>query len=139
MDSLTYEATTGRLLNPDGTLLASCYSGLGKDKNNPGSEGIKNCGPLPEGGYTLTDVEDVNGGPHGPYVIRLTPDKDNEMHGRSGFLMHSDSISHPGAASEGCIVVLGGLSQRQKIWNQPVHHLTVVSGRTVQSLPSLHS
>jgi hypothetical protein len=35
----------------------------------------------------------------------LQPDSANEMHGRSGFFMHADSIAHPGQASEGCIVM----------------------------------
>lgn len=139
MTTLTYEISTGRLLDPSGTLLASCYSGAPADKNKPEFESVKNCGPIPEGVYTLADVEDVNGGPHGPYVIRLDPAPTNKMYGRSGFLMHADSVSHPGAASEGCIVVLGGLAQRQKIWNQPCHMLTVVAGQTGSPPPSVPS
>lgn len=132
---LKYEQSTGRLLNPDGSLLAQCYSGLGPDKNVPASQHKIGQGPLPQGLYTLSSVEYVNGtSPHGPYVIVLTPDKTNMMFGRAGFLMHADSISHPGAASFGCIVVLHGatpkitgLAAREAIWTQAVHRLQVVA------------
>jgi hypothetical protein len=35
----------------------------------------------------------------------LTPDPANDMCGRGGFLIHGDSISHPGDASDWCISV----------------------------------
>jgi Protein of unknown function (DUF2778) len=35
----------------------------------------------------------------------LTPDPSNDMCGRSGFLIHGDSVSHPGDASDGCIIL----------------------------------
>ena len=44
-------------------------------------------------------------GPHGPFVLRLTPAPTNEMFGRDGFLIHGDSIEHPGSASHGCIIL----------------------------------
>lgn len=132
---LAYEQSTGRLLNPDGSLLAQCYSGLGSDKNNPKSQAKGGQGPIPQGMYTLVDVENVKvSGPHGKYVIRLTPDKANEMFGRDGFLIHGDGISDPGAASHGCIVTLHGATEkvlaqpvREAIWSQPVRRLKVVA------------
>ena len=42
---------------------------------------------------------------HGPYVLPLTPDPENLMYGRDGFLIHGDSITNPGSASEGCIIL----------------------------------
>ena len=41
---------------------------------------------------------------HGPLVIPLFAMPENEMFGRSGFLIHGDSVEHPGNASEGCII-----------------------------------
>jgi hypothetical protein len=35
----------------------------------------------------------------------LDPDPNNNMYGRDGFMIHGDSISNPGAASEGCIIM----------------------------------
>ena len=35
----------------------------------------------------------------------LIPSPTNEMFGRSEFLIHGDSLEHPGAASEGCIIL----------------------------------
>jgi len=63
-------------------------------------------GPIPRGRYTIGAVEfaDVDG-PHGPFVLPLTPAAANEMFGRTGFLIHGDSIEHPGFASRGCIIL----------------------------------
>lgn len=127
MDTLTYEQTTGRFLDTQGALLAQCYSGLGLSKNVPGDQGKVGQGPIPKGVYTLSAVTYRGvGGPHGPFVIVLTPDPGNEMFGRSGFLIHGDSVSAPGTASHGCIVTVGGRMVREKIWAQDCHRLTVV-------------
>ena len=37
--------------------------------------------------------------------MRLTPYVENQMCGRDGFMIHGDSSAHPGAASDGCIVL----------------------------------
>ena len=39
------------------------------------------------------------------FLSPMTPDPANEMFGRSGFLIHGDSLMHPGCASRGCIVL----------------------------------
>jgi hypothetical protein len=36
--------------------------------------------------------------------MRLTPANGTHNYGRSGFLIHGDSIEHPGQASNGCII-----------------------------------
>lgn len=128
METLLYEQTTGRLLDVEGALLAQCYSGLGPSKNVPGDQGKIGQGPIPQGVYTLSGPEDLKGGLHGPFVIRLTPASSNKMFGREGFLIHGDSISHAGTASHGCIVTVGGLVARQRILAQKCHILTVVQG-----------
>ncbi|HKT90099.1 MAG TPA: tlde1 domain-containing protein [Candidatus Sulfotelmatobacter sp.] len=100
----TYRQSTGQLTDPDGTLVATGYSGHGDGKNNPALQDAHDIGPIPQGLYSIGSPTDLTGGPHGPYVLPLTPDPGNEMFGRSGFLMHGDSMGHPGEASLGCII-----------------------------------
>jgi hypothetical protein len=79
-----------------------CYSGNGDGKNNPAMCDVPNVGPIPPGKYSYgCAFEDPK---HGPLVMRLTPLPGTNEFGRSGFLIHGDSIEHPGQASEGCIV-----------------------------------
>jgi hypothetical protein len=106
----------------DGLRVAIGYSGKGEGKNNPDMQDVHNVGPLPKGKYTIcAPVDTVT---HGPYVLRLDPDADNEMFGRAGFLIHGDSVVHPGTASEGCIIL--GRSIREKIWTGGDHNLEVI-------------
>lgn len=98
-----WRQATGELLKNSGIVMASGYSGAGEGKNNPAYERIHNEGPIPVGWYTIG--KPINTETHGPFVLPLTPDEDNSMYGRSGFLIHGDSISHPGTASQGCIIL----------------------------------
>jgi hypothetical protein len=58
--------------------------------------------------------------------MRLEPNQQNEMYGRAGFLIHGDSLEHPGTASLGCIVL--GRLYREAIWASGDHQLQVISG-----------
>ena len=92
------------MFNPDGTMMAQGYSGAETiGKNNPKMEHLHNVGPIPVGFYTIGEAFD--GSSHGPCVMRLTPDANNQMFGRDGFLIHGDLISNPGNASQGCIIM----------------------------------
>lgn len=93
--------TTGELLK-DGILIGVGYSGKGAAKNNPLMQDVHNVGPIPAGDYSIGQPYDTE--THGPFVLPLTPDSKNKMFGRSQFLIHGDSILHPGEASEGCII-----------------------------------
>jgi len=93
---------TGTLIAPNGNRTPA-YSGRGQYKNNPTYDELPNFGPIPKGVYRIGDPVDTV--THGPFVLPLTPDAANLMHGRSGFLIHGDSLVDPGNASEGCIVV----------------------------------
>ena len=107
----TYEQINGRLLHDD-EFVGKGYSGAGEGKNNPQAEGEPNVGPIPKGTYTIeAPVDTVT---HGPYVLRLDPNEANEMYGRAGFLMHGDSVVHPGTASEGCIIMARPV--REQVW-----------------------
>ncbi len=82
------------------------YSGTGEGKNNPAMQQIHDVGPIPRGFWHIGDPECVEViGPHGPFVLPLTPADGTETFGRSGFLIHGDSIQHSGSASHGCIIL----------------------------------
>jgi hypothetical protein len=117
-----YEQENGQL-SQNGADVAIGYSGAGGGKNNPAMQEAQRIGPIPRGRYTIG--EPVNTETHGPYVLRLTPDDANDMHGRSGFLIHGDSVKAPGTASEGCIIMPRWV--REQIWNSGDLDLEVVA------------
>ena len=119
----TYEQDSGMLLQ-DGREVAVGYAGGGEGKNNPEMQEVRNIGPIPQGIYTIGEPR--NTGKHGPYVLDLTPDPDNEMFGRSEFLIHGDSISKPGEASQGCIIL--PRSVREAIVESGDRQLVVIKG-----------
>jgi hypothetical protein len=79
------------------------YSGFHEGKNNPDMEDVHDVGPIPRGDYAIGAPFDSP--THGPLAIPLTPLSRTQTFGRSGFLMHGDSIEHPGEASHGCIIM----------------------------------
>jgi hypothetical protein len=86
---------TGALYR-DTLFVATGYSGAGEGKNNPALQGVVDVGPVPRGDYTIGAPECVTApGPHGPYILRLTPAPGTNTHGRDGFLIHGDSTSIP--------------------------------------------
>lgn len=114
---------------PATTWLGTCYSGKGVFRNKPLGSSKQGYGPLPKGWYTLVGPFDnytsQPAGHHlGNCVFRLVPDADNQMFGRSGFLIHGDNLNHD--ASDGCIVA--GPSIRQHIaqlFHQGINRLKV--------------
>jgi hypothetical protein len=125
----TFEQSTGRLIDPDGNVAASGYAGGNcgnnpEGKNNPNLQHEHSVGPLPAGVYTFTQY--VDHAHLGPFTILLEPDPDNEMFGRSAFRMHGDSMSHPGCASEGCIIMPRHV--REAVFASDDHTITVVRG-----------
>lgn len=123
----TYVQRTGELLASDGELAGVGYSGAGTGKNTPSAQAEPNIGPIPCGDYTIGEPLDLAGGPHGPFVLPLTPDPLNEMFGRSAFLVHGDSIRKPGTASRGCIVQRR--SVRERVAESGDRRLRVVAER----------
>lgn len=120
----TYEQASGRLLRADGTVAGVGYSGHEEGKNNPAMEAVARVGPIPRGRYRRGDVFDSP--THGPRCIRLLPLAGNDMHGRSGFLMHGDSVKAPGTASLGCIIQARAV--RLEFAGSPDDLLEVVEG-----------
>lgn len=118
-----YQQSTGYLKNAAGMLLTTGYSGNGTGKNKPALQGEKCVGPIPCGTYTIDAPIDTT--EHGPYGLPLIPEPTNVMEGRSGFLIHGDSKSSPGCASEGCIIA--SPLARKAIWSSTDHRLQVIA------------
>lgn len=116
----TYSQTTGRLLY-DGTVIGIGYSGRDEGKNRSAAQTKEGIGPIPRGTYTI-GAPFIH--PHtGAYSMRLTPQAGTHTFGRSGFLMHRDSVDHPGQASDGCIVQ--NLAVRHQVWTSGDRTLVV--------------
>lgn len=99
----TYKQVSGSLVDSAGALVATGYSGFGSGKNNPAMQSVHGVGPIPQGQYLIEPPRDS--ATHGPFVLPLKPYDSNTMFGRGGFLIHGDSLEHPGSASEGCIIL----------------------------------
>lgn len=108
----TYSQSSGKFTCQ--ALIAFGYSGNGDGKNNPAKQDVHNVGPIPQGEWTIVG-EPFDTTTHGPFVLRLEPKDGTETFGRSGFLIHGDSVTHPGTASEGCIIL--PRIMRQTIWS----------------------
>ena len=102
-----YSQSSGKLSH-NGSYMATGYSGAGTCKNVPNCEHKPNVGPIPRGAWRIGGYD----GSKGPLTIDLEPVGHN-AHGRTLFRIHGDSISNPGTASEGCIIM--PRSVRQKI------------------------
>lgn len=118
-----YRQKTGNLFY-DGEVEGSGYSGHLQGKNNPDMQNEPSVGPIPVGMYTIGAPRDSL--THGPFVLPLTPFPTNQMFGRSGFLMHGDSLMRPGDASLGCIIM--PRSVREKVLASNDYTLRVESG-----------
>lgn len=116
-----YHITTGRL-ERDNVVYGFGYSGFDECKNDPTKCDVRDRGPIPTGVYNIVALEDVDGGPHGPYVLRLEAGPTTDTHTRAGFLMHGNNAT--GTASHGCIILNRKL--RELIWTSDCHVLTVV-------------
>ncbi|QCR38864.1 tlde1 domain-containing protein [Nissabacter sp. SGAir0207] len=79
------------------------YSGRPGYKNDSTQECVKGKGPIPRGKYTIG--EPFYHPKTRAWTMRLTPYASNQMCGRDGFMIHGDSSTHPGEASDGCIIV----------------------------------
>ena len=99
----TYEQSTGRFLVSDSNFVGLGYSGYGVGKNNRAMEGVANVGPIPRGEWTIVG-QPFDDPEHGPFALRLEPKVGTSTLGRAGFLIHGDSLEHPGCASKGCII-----------------------------------
>jgi hypothetical protein len=99
----SYSQSRGELLHND-EHVAFGYSGADAGKNNPAYQNVHNVGPIPQGLYVIEPIDGDYEGKKAP-VLRLVPNSENQMFGRDGFLIHGDSASNPGTASQGCIIM----------------------------------
>ena len=128
----TYAQTTGALLQ-NGRLVATGYSGFDQGKNNPAMQAVHDVGPIPQGDWTIQGPP-INTAEHGPFVLTLIPAASTDTFGRSGFLMHGDSIAAPGTASKGCIIM--ARVAREQVWSSGDTDLEVVPEFATQDLPA---
>lgn len=122
-----YEIVTGRFSRdvPSGVeLLAIGYSGYEFGKNAATQQPVRNVGPLPTGAYWIGEARDTP--EHGPVVMPLMPVPQFATYGRSGFLIHGDSIARPGGASHGCIILPRPV--RERIAGSSDRGLIVITG-----------
>ena len=115
-----YSQSTGHLTRSGATYYKKGYSGSGMGKNNSAMQDKRAVGPIPRGKYKIGKPRDTKN--HGPHVMDLTPDGHNAL-GRTEFLIHGDSVSHPGTASQGCIILPRVI--REKISGSGDHTLIV--------------
>jgi hypothetical protein len=128
----TYAQETGVLLR-DGHSVATGYSGCDSGKNNPSMQAVPNVGPIPQGDWTIVGPP-ANTPDHGPFVLHLQPAPGTNTFGRSGFLMHGDSIESPGCASHGCVIM--PRTVREQVWSSGDTELEVVAALPTQDLQS---
>lgn len=119
----TYVQLSGAILTPAGKLMSMGYSGAPGYVNQPGAQIYKNKGPCPCGMFTIGPPHDTEH--HGPYFLALFPDPANVMFGRSAFGIHGDSLTMPGTASQGCIIL--PRFARERIWESDDRELHVVA------------
>lgn len=119
----TYREHNGALLNPKGEQITKGYSGHELGKNNPDMADVVGVGPVPIG---LWKIGEPHTSPNtGPYTMNLDPLPGTDTHGRSAFRIHGDSISNPGSASHGCVILIRTV--RELIWNSGDHELEVTA------------
>ena len=82
-------------------LVALCYAGAPGFVNDPSADHLRSKGPLPKGRYKIVEHEHPR---FARPALRLDPEPENEMHGRSGFWIHGDNKKRNRTASSGCIV-----------------------------------
>lgn len=122
-----FEQSTGKLRDSDSNVVGFGYSGAAEGKNNPLMQEQHKVGPIPVGLYIIQPPQDTV--THGLYVLPLIAFPENQMFGRYGFLMHGDSIVHPGTASQGCVIQPRDV--RELVWRSGDHVLKVISQETI--------
>ena len=130
--SWEFAQNTGRLTHIDDKtgarkFIAFGYAGNVKGFNNSKLQHVGNVGPLPQGHYTINlnpQTRITVSGSRVTDALVLTPDKNNEMFDRSGFLIHGRTASWDFGASNGCAIF--DYNIREKIWKSGDAQLDVV-------------
>ncbi|HMM87910.1 DUF2778 domain-containing protein [Bradyrhizobium sp.] len=116
-----YDISARTVYLPNGTRLEA-HSGLGTLMDNPAHVDQRMVGATPPNVYDLRPREKLF---HGVAALRMTPVGDNEMHGRTGLLVHSYMLG-PNGDSNGCVSIKDYDSFLQAYRNGEVKRLVVV-------------
>ena len=95
-----YDISAQVVYLPNGTKLEA-HSGLGSLMDNPAHINQRMVGATPPSVYDLKPREKLF---HGVAALRMTPVGENEMHGRTGLLVHSYMLG-PNGDSNGCVSI----------------------------------
>ena len=95
-----YDISARAVYLPSGTKLEA-HSGLGGLMDNPAHVDQRMVGATPPNVYDLKPREKLF---HGVAALRMTPVGENEMHGRTGLLVHSYLLG-PNGDSNGCVSI----------------------------------
>jgi len=95
-----YDISAQVVYLPNGTKLEA-HSGLGSLMDNPAHINQRMVGATPPNVYDLKPREKLF---HGVAALRMTPVGENEMHGRTGLLVHSYLLG-PNGDSNGCVSI----------------------------------
>lgn len=116
-----YDISARAVYLPSGTKLEA-HSGLGSLMDNPAHVDQRMVGATPPNIYDLKPREKLF---HGVAALRMTPIGENEMHGRTGLLVHSYLLG-PNGDSNGCVSIKDYDKFLQAYRNGEVKRLVVV-------------
>jgi hypothetical protein len=97
-ETAVYDITAHKVYLPDGTALEA-HSGLGALIDDPRHADAKDRGVTPPGVYDLRPREALF---HGVQALRLIPEDEDKVFGRSGLLAHTYMLG-PNGDSNGCV------------------------------------
>jgi hypothetical protein len=112
-----FNLATKTLTAKDGAIFPA-YSGQPNFQDHK-FDNLHDTGPIPLGSWEIgpllcitilspkqqcTNCNGIGAHTHGPNIRKLTPLTGTDTYGRDAFLVHGDSILHPGAASKGCVI-----------------------------------
>ena len=130
-----YDISARTVTLPNGQVLEA-HSGLGASMDDPRSVDQRMRGATPPGTYELTEREALF---HGVRAIRLNPiGGSGAVYGRAGLLAHTYMLGASGA-SNGCVSFRDYETFLQAFLRGEVQRLAVVSGRKMDTLPSIAS
>lgn len=75
-----------------------------------GKNALSSARPILRGRWTVTAP--FTRRHSGLYTMRFIPDAGTVTYGRRDFMIHGDSVEHPGRASNGCIILRGDIRRR---------------------------
>jgi hypothetical protein len=117
-----YDISAHTVYMPDGTRLEA-HSGLGNKLDDPRYVAAKDVGVTPPDVYDLEPREALF---HGVRALRLVPEDESKVYGRSGFLTHSFMLG-PNGDSNGCVSFRNYEAFLEAYDHQQVKRLVVVT------------